>query len=69
MTTGRAAFGGAGIFWACGVTPLMAPMELMALAATIVAMLSHALHGSDWPRTTRPMTAASTGLMLMKIPK
>ena len=42
---------------------------LTALAATMAAMLSQASQDTGWPRTTRPMSAASTGWTLMKMPK
>jgi hypothetical protein len=35
----------------------------------MATMLSHASTGSDWCRISRPMSAASTGLTLMKMPK
>jgi hypothetical protein len=39
---------------------------LTALAATIAAMASQSQMVSDWPSTTRPTKAASSGLTLMK---
>jgi len=39
------------------------------LAATIAAIASQSAGGSDWPRTMRPVSAANTGLTLMKTPK
>jgi LysR substrate binding domain-containing protein len=42
---------------------------LTALAVTMAAMASQSANPSDWPSTTRPVSAANTGLTLMKTPK
>jgi len=42
---------------------------LAALAATIAVIATQSAGGSDWPRTTRPVSAANTGLTLMNTPK
>src|SRR5262249_34077268 len=42
---------------------------LTALAVTMAAMADQSANPSDWPSTTRPVSAANTGLMLMKTPK
>ena len=42
---------------------------LTALALTITAMPSQSSSASDWCRTSRPISAASTGLTLMNTPK
>jgi hypothetical protein len=52
--------------WAA--TPAAPAATLTALAATIAAIASQSAGGSDWPRTTRPVSAAKTGLTLMKTP-
>ena len=42
---------------------------LTALAVTMAAMASQSANPSDWPSTTSPVSAANTGLTLMKTPK
>jgi hypothetical protein len=42
---------------------------LTALAVTMAAIASQSTTASDWPRTTRPVSAAKTGLTLMNTPK
>jgi hypothetical protein len=42
---------------------------LTALAVTMAAIASQSADCSDWPSTTRPVSAANTGLTLMKTPK
>ena len=44
-------------------------LTLTALAVTTAAMASQSAGASDWPRTTRPVSAAKTGLTLMNTPK
>jgi hypothetical protein len=52
----------------CGARSLL---TLAALAVTITAIDSQSASASasDWPRITRPINAASTGLTLMNRPK
>jgi hypothetical protein len=40
----------------------------MALAVTMAAIASQSSQASDWPRTTRPVSAAKTGFTLMNTP-
>ena len=42
---------------------------LTALAVTMAAIASQSASPSDWPSTTSPVSAANTGLTLMKTPK
>jgi hypothetical protein len=44
-------------------------LTLTALAVTMAAIASQSSQASDWPRITRPVSAAKTGLTLMKTPK
>ena len=44
-------------------------LTLTALAVTMAPMASHSARPSDWPSTMRPVSAANTGLTLMKAPK
>ncbi len=44
-------------------------LTLTALAATMAAIASQSASSSDWPNTMRPVSAANTGLMLIKTPK
>jgi hypothetical protein len=44
-------------------------LTLTALAVTMAATASQSASSSDWPSTTRPVSAANTGLTLMKTPK
>ena len=43
--------------------------RLTTLAVTMAAIASQPASPGDWPRTTRPVSAANTGLTLMKTPK
>jgi DNA-binding transcriptional LysR family regulator len=44
-------------------------LTLTALAVTMAAIAIQCATASDWPRTTRPVSAANTGLTLMNTPK
>lgn len=44
-------------------------LMLTALAVTMAATASQSASSSDWPSTMRPVSAANTGLTLMKTPK
>jgi hypothetical protein len=44
-------------------------LALTALAVTMAATASQSASSSDWRRTNRPVSAANTGLTLMKTPK
>src|SRR5262249_56362726 len=52
-----------------GAARLAGTATLTALAVTMAATASQPASPSDWPRTTRPVSTANTGLTLMKTPK